>query len=73
MENTENENVISLFAPRDDAKKKPTISKEATPTEASEDGTFEEIALRNMANQERLKRERLNANKSVLRSYRIKS
>ncbi len=76
MKNTEDEKVISLFAPRDNAKKKPTTQKsdsvEAKEADESE-GSFADIASRNMANQERMKRERLNANKSVLKSYRIKN
>lgn len=34
--------------------------------------TFEEISRRNAENAERLKKERSQANKNVLRSYRIK-
>ena len=35
--------------------------------------SFEEIARKNRANEERLKKERAKANKAVLRSYRIKN
>ena len=55
--------VISLFD-------KKTPLKEEESTEVSE--TFEEEVKRNEANKERLRKERLNANKGVLRSYRIK-
>jgi|APSaa5957512535_1039671.scaffolds.fasta_scaffold669709_1 hypothetical protein len=79
MKNTEEEKVISLFAPRDNAKKSSTTKKMSDNEDEEEikadkaEGTFEDIASRNLANQERMKRERLNANKSVLRSYRIKN
>jgi hypothetical protein len=39
---------------------------------ASGNLTFEQIALRNRENAERLRKERSQANKNVLRSYRIK-
>ena len=35
--------------------------------------SFEEVTEKNKKNKERLEKERLNDNKSVLRSYRIKS
>ena len=41
-------------------------------TAASENLTFEQIAQRNRENAERLRKERSQANKNVLRSYRIK-
>jgi hypothetical protein len=41
-------------------------------TAASENLTFEQIAHRNRENAERLRKERSQANKNVLRSYRIK-
>jgi hypothetical protein len=39
---------------------------------ASGNLTFEQIAMRNRENAERLRKERSQANKNVLRSYRIK-
>lgn len=56
--------VISLF----DAKRKVSEEEE----ESTEGMTFKEIAERNHKNAERLRKERNQANKSVLRSYRIK-
>ncbi len=47
--------------------------KETTEEDSSEENlTFDEIAERNKKNADRLKKERLQANKQVLRDYRIK-
>lgn len=46
--------------------------EEKTPEEQAASETFEEIMKRNEENKERMRKERLNANKSVLRNYRIK-
>lgn len=54
--------VIDIFAPRP--------SKEETSEECTE---FESTEERNKANLKRVARERARANKSVLRSYRIKT
>lgn len=67
MQNTEKNNVVSLF----DAKKK-AAEAHADDVKSESDMTFEEIAARNKRNADRLSRERNTANKSVLRSYRIK-
>lgn len=74
MKETNNETkpeakVVSLFANRENTKE----AKSEEAEEGTEGETFAEIVARNMANKERLKRERNNANKSVLRSYRIKN
>ena len=68
--NTQNENVVSLFAARNKAKE----SSEETKAEAQADEkeSFSDVMERNMKNKERIEKERLNANKSVLRTYRIK-
>jgi hypothetical protein len=59
--------VISLFASR----KK--IQEDALDEESQEFAeSFDDVMERNTKNRERLRKERLNANKSVLRSYRIK-
>jgi hypothetical protein len=60
--------VLSLFK----AKEKQEEKKESTIDPETLD-TFEQIMKRNRENEERQKRERAQANKSVLRSYRIKS
>ena len=67
MQTTENDNVVSIFS----AKSK---SEEADKVEEKneEDLTFEEIMTRNKRNSDRMRKERNSANKSVLRSYRIK-
>jgi hypothetical protein len=54
-------------------KRKQADAAEAGTTTPEEELTFEEIMRRNQANLDRMRRERLNANKSVLRSYRIKN
>jgi hypothetical protein len=50
----------------------PSAPADTLATEPKDEGTFEDIMKRNLANKERLRQERLNANKSVLKSYRIK-
>ena len=68
---TQKSNVISLF----DARKQATENAEtSSPVHQTEESglTFQEIMNRNQKNHERLAKERANANKSVLRSYRIK-
>jgi len=62
-------NVISIFS------KRPVKDHEEAFTELDEriDKSLADIKAKNKANEDRLKRDRANANKSVLRSYRIKS
>lgn len=59
-------NVVNIFAKKAD-------KKEETEEAVSGNETFEEIAERNRKNKERMEKERLRDNKSVLRSYRIKN
>jgi hypothetical protein len=66
--NTQNENVVSLFAARNKAKE----SSEEVKAEEKKEESFSDVMAKNMKNKERMEKERLNANKSVLRSYRIK-
>jgi hypothetical protein len=66
------DNVVSLFNKREksstsDATQEP--QQEAAPAKKE---SFQEVMDRNAKNKERLERERATANKSVLRSYRIK-
>ena len=58
-------NVISIFS------KKRAGGVQVTRDAASEE-TFKDTMLRNQEAQERLRQERLKANQSVLRSYRLK-
>lgn len=62
-------NVVSLFA-RKDAEKADNKS-EVKPEETS--AGFFDAMRKNMENEERLRKERLKANQSVLKSYRIKN
>ena len=63
------ENVISIF----EARKKAEQDAEAAAMAADVTEAFEDIMRRNVQNLERLRKERQVANKSVLRSYRIKN
>lgn len=53
-------------------KMKELSSKKEDKLEEDESLSFEEIMKRNKENEDRLRKERAQANKSVLRSYRIK-
>jgi len=64
--------VISLAARRKE-KVEAAASEAKTLPEQATDADFAAIAAANEANKEKLKKERLNANKGVLRSYRIKT
>lgn len=63
------ENIVSLFGSR---KAKDAAETTAEKTEASSE-SFEDVMRRNAENAERLRKERLKANSSVLKSYRIKN
>ena len=65
--NTQKDNVVSLFAHR----QAPKQAEEQANADETED--FDSTMDRNAKNAERLRRERNQANKSVLRSYRIKN
>lgn len=67
--NTQNENVVSLFAARNKGKES---SDEVKASEDQKEESFADVMAKNMKNKERMEKERLNANKSVLRTYRIK-
>jgi hypothetical protein len=59
--------VVSIFS------KKNAEEKESRATETNEQPTsFSDVMRQNQKNKERLEKERASANKSVLRSYRIK-
>jgi len=69
------DNVVSLFSARA-AEKKEVVAQEAagegTEETKAEKETFDQVMARNHQNRERMRKERELANKSVLRSYRIK-
>lgn len=66
-------NVVSLFAARErPAVKSSDDATSETEQKAAEAAKFEDVMTKNARNQERLAKERANANKSVLKSYRIK-
>jgi len=70
-QDTQNQNVVSIFAARNKAvpgQQAAASDEPAKPTES-----FDNVMERNAKNQERMAKERANANKSVLRSYRIKN
>ena len=62
-------NVVSLFGNRKAAVQ--TEDKPSVHVETSKEGFFDAIK-KNSDNEERLRKERLKANQSVLKSYRIK-
>ncbi len=67
------ENVVSLFK-RKAAAVTTAEQKDATAEAAPQQGeSFEEVMARNARNRERMAKERNTANKSVLRSYKIKN
>lgn len=71
-QDTQASNVVSLFQRREQqAQAASTEGVEASDKKEGE--SFQEIAERNKKNAERMAKERANANKSVLRSYRIKN
>lgn len=56
----------------DDDKVVDIFSKPAKPQKTSEDGmSFDEVVKKNAETKERLRKERLKANKGVIRSYRL--
>jgi hypothetical protein len=65
------DNVVSLFSNREKAKEA-SASESATSELPEDPEAFKDVMSKNAKNKERLEKERANANKSVLRSYRIK-
>lgn len=65
MQTTDKSNVVSIFANKNSL-------KEDEENIQDDDLSFEDVMTRNKRNADRLKKERGQANKSVLRSYRIK-
>ncbi len=72
------DNVINLFSRRAPAAKAGQPSRggdsaqQANSALVINPGSFADVAERNRANQQRLRKEREQANKNVLKSYRIK-
>ncbi len=65
--NQADSNVVSLF------NKKAAKDASATEVAPKAEESFEDVMTRNAKNRERMAKERANANKSVLRSYKIKN
>ena len=65
-------NVVSLFSSREKPDAKSVSEAEQKDSDLTEKPSFEDVMVRNARNQERMAKERANANKSVLKSYRIK-
>lgn len=63
--NSESQNVVSIFRKE---KKSEGLASESVMDKSF---TFEDIVERNMKNSERMKKDRLKANKDVARSYRL--
>jgi len=68
--NNSTSNVVSLFGNRKAAVQ--TEDKPSVSAETSKEGFFDAMK-KNSDNEERLRKERLKANQSVLKSYRIKN
>ncbi len=67
------DNVINLFSRRSVSKTRVSeATQQSQPVAAPEASSFNEVAERNRANQLRLQKEREQANRNVLKSYRIK-
>jgi len=74
-QDTQKSNVVSLFAARENAQpavEAQTVVAGEAPADAVDEESFEDVMQRNAKNKERLEKERATANKSVLRTYRIK-
>ncbi len=67
-QDTQSSNVVSLFQRREQQ-----AQVASSETDDKKEESFEDVAARNKKNAERLAKERNAANKSVLRSYRIKN
>lgn len=66
-------NVVSLFTVRDkSAAKAADQADTGMASKTPETPAFDDVMTKNARNQERMAKERANANKSVLKSYRIK-
>ncbi len=71
QETPKQNNVVSLFAARTKADGEKD-QQDAAQASSEPPVDFENLKTKNERNKERLAKERANANKSVLRSYRIK-
>lgn len=67
VDQSKEENVVSIFS------KKENDKKALTGTSSDIDKVIEEVSQKNKETAERMKKERMKANRAVLRAYRIKS
>jgi len=67
------DNIVSLFATRKAKAEAEAAAEAKTEEKAPSSESFTELMRRNAENDERLRKERLKANSSVLKSYRIKN
>lgn len=65
--------VVSLFDAKKASDSASQVSTNAQDQKPTSELSFEEVMRRNAENHERLQKERLKANSSVLKSYRIKN
>jgi hypothetical protein len=72
---TNNSKLVSLFGNRKESETVATEAKQASESNKKEETTvgFFDAMKKNTDNEERLRKERLKANQSVLKSYRIKN
>jgi len=71
--NSESGKVVSLFEAKKVSQETAQPRKAVATEKPSTESSFEETIRRNNENLERLQKERLKANSSVLKSYRIKN
>ena len=71
-QNASDSKVVSIFESRNKSKSDEETAKAESAAQAEESLSFQEVMKQNQKNKERMEKERLSANKSVLRSYRIK-
>lgn len=67
---SQKDKVVSIFSARQ--KDAAPASDASIPSDSNSGKSFDEIMRRNAENLERMRRERLQANKGVLKSYKIK-
>jgi hypothetical protein len=71
-QNASDSKVVSIFESRNKSKSDEETPQSETAAQAENPLSFQEVMKQNQKNKERMEKERLSANKSVLRSYRIK-
>ena len=68
-----NDKVVNLFARRQTSTEKTDTTEAASTEDGADSESFSDSMRKNAENADRLRRERLKANQSVLKSYRIKN